>query len=246
MATLDNIYIHFLPFESDMHSHKHWEIFYCLEKRGSIKLANEEILTYLPNQIVLIPPNTLHTTISDGKKSLLSLILLNWHPNHNDVLILNDNGDAELKQLLIMCHRFYNNTDSVYTSLVASTTQVIVDLLQSISGCEQLPQHVQTLENYIITHFSDTDFDLNDAVLHTGLCMDYARRLFLKHKGLSLLQFLMHTRLNNAERLLNSTNLPIIEVSMLCGFADPLYFSRIFKKKIGMSPHNYSTFKSKK
>lgn len=243
MAILDNIYIHFLPFKSDMHSHEHWEIFYCLEKRGSIKLEDEEILTYEPNQIVLIPPNTLHSTISDDKKSLISLALLNWYPNHSGVLILNDNNDAELKQLLIMCHRFYNSTDSLYSALVVSTTQVIVDLLQSISGYEQLPQHVQTLENYIITHFSDTAFDLNDAVMHAGLCMDYARRLFLKHKGLSLLQFLMHTRLNNAEKLLISTKLPITEVAMLCGFADPLYFSRIFKKKIGVTPQSYSSFK---
>lgn len=139
-----------------------------------------------------------------------------------------------------MCHRFFHSTNPNSSALVSSILQVIVELIQDISGGKQLPLHVQQLENYIITNFSSTDFNMDNAIDKVGLCKDYASRLFLKHKGITLLQFLHHTRLTYAEKLLSSTTLTISEIATLCGFIDPLYFSRLFKKKLGVSPQNYT------
>lgn len=32
----------------------------------------------------------------------------------------------------------------------------------------------------------------------------------------------------------------ISEISMMCGYDEPLYFSRVFKKEFGVSPFNYA------
>ena len=32
----------------------------------------------------------------------------------------------------------------------------------------------------------------------------------------------------------------VSETARMCGFSDPLYFSRLFKKKYGVSPRNYA------
>ena len=60
------------------------------------------------------------------------------------------------------------------------------------------------------------------------------RRLFQEATGLAPHQYLLNLRLNHAKRLLGT--IPVTEVAARVGFTDPLYFSRIFKRKVGVAP----------
>ena len=46
-------------------------------------------------------------------------------------------------------------------------------------------------------------------------------------------------RLEKAKSLLAMTDLPIGEVGNLAGYADGAYFSRIFKRRAGMTPQQW-------
>ena len=48
---------------------------------------------------------------------------------------------------------------------------------------------------------------------------------------------LQELRLTYAKKLLTNTNYTIKEIASLCGYADPYYFSRAFKKHFGAAPH---------
>ena len=63
--------------------------------------------------------------------------------------------------------------------------------------------------------------------------------LFLEIVGMSPIKYQNDIRLKNSCELLHSTNLTITEIAQSCGFSDPLYFSRIFKKKYKTSPTQY-------
>lgn len=63
--------------------------------------------------------------------------------------------------------------------------------------------------------------------------------LFLEIVGMSPIKYQNDIRLKNSCELLHSTNLTIAEIAQSCGFKDPLYFSRIFKKKYKISPTQY-------
>ena len=73
--------------------------------------------------------------------------------------------------------------------------------------------------------------------LSAALRMSYRhfRRLFQQHTGLPPNQFLLNLRINRAKQLLEES-LTIEEVAYRCGFADPYYFSRLFKQKTGITP----------
>ena len=43
-------------------------------------------------------------------------------------------------------------------------------------------------------------------------------------------------RIENACALIEKEHDCVKEIAFLCGFNDPLYFSKIFKKKMGISP----------
>ena len=72
---------------------------------------------------------------------------------------------------------------------------------------------------------------------------DYLRKLFQKELGVTPHRYLMDKRLKLAVELLtndaNAGARTIGDIAPLCGFHDPLYFSKIFKKQYGVAPRYY-------
>ncbi|MBO9605570.1 MAG: response regulator [Paenibacillaceae bacterium] len=74
-----------------------------------------------------------------------------------------------------------------------------------------------------------------------GLVGSYINKLFKKHKGCTLMDYLARYRIEQAKTLLREQpTLLLKEVSAQVGFDDPLYFSRVFRKIAGVSPSEYA------
>jgi len=78
------------------------------------------------------------------------------------------------------------------------------------------------------------EIDFEALAKKMGVGYRHFRRLFQEATGLAPHQYLLNLRLNQAKRLL--VDLPVAEVAARVGFTDPLYFSRIFKRKVGVAP----------
>ena len=63
--------------------------------------------------------------------------------------------------------------------------------------------------------------------------------VFKKHTGKSPNEYIIELRLQFAKNLINSTNMSIKQIGEHVGYTDPYYFSRLFKKYIGISPAEY-------
>ncbi len=68
---------------------------------------------------------------------------------------------------------------------------------------------------------------------------DYMRRMFRRILGTSPHRIQQVARLRQAKELLHGRRLPIGEISLRCGFDDPCYFSRCFKKEYGLTPSEF-------
>ena len=64
-------------------------------------------------------------------------------------------------------------------------------------------------------------------------------RSFKSIYGVTPNEYRQNYRLSQAMNLLKMTDLPVRDIAAQCGFGDPLYFSRIFKKRNGISPLAY-------
>jgi AraC-like DNA-binding protein len=60
--------------------------------------------------------------------------------------------------------------------------------------------------------------------------------LFRRVTGYAPLSYLNHLRMQHAVQLLNSTDLPIKQISDQLGFSDQFYFSRAFSRMHNHSP----------
>jgi AraC-like DNA-binding protein len=64
---------------------------------------------------------------------------------------------------------------------------------------------------------------------------------FKEATGITPMAFLRNIRLTQARYLLVNSSLTIAEIAAIVGYADPLYFSRLFKHSTGLSPSEYKT-----
>lgn len=74
----------------------------------------------------------------------------------------------------------------------------------------------------------------------TGMNFDYLNRIFKKRMGLTIFDYLNTVRINHAKELLLTSNMKSYEIAATVGFCDEYYFSKIFKKYVGISPSQYS------
>jgi transcriptional regulator GlxA family with amidase domain len=74
---------------------------------------------------------------------------------------------------------------------------------------------------------------------HIGLGLRNFKRRFRKATGDSPLSYLQRYRIEAAKRLLENTPETISEISARIGYEDPGFFRQIFKRQMGLSPHEY-------
>ena len=72
-----------------------------------------------------------------------------------------------------------------------------------------------------------------------GLNPEYLCRLFKRETGQSPIARLLDIRLSHARRLLLTTERPMKEIAVECGFVSETYFYTAFRRREGMAPGEY-------
>lgn len=91
---------------------------------------------------------------------------------------------------------------------------------------------------YIHRHFKE-DIDIDSLAQMEHMSGTSLRNIFKKHTGVSPNEYIITQRISAACRLLAQTEQSISEIAALVGYHDQYYFSKIFKKKLGVSPLKY-------
>ncbi len=67
----------------------------------------------------------------------------------------------------------------------------------------------------------------------------YLSTAFKKYFKVGMNEYLTILRINHACALMERRYTGVSDVAFLCGFKDPMYFSKVFKSKMGVSPREY-------
>ena len=96
---------------------------------------------------------------------------------------------------------------------------------------------------YIHLNYSQ-NISRTDLADHVGVSEGHLARSFRREMGISPMAYLNRYRIDQAKTLLINENLTIVEVASAVGFSDSSYFSRVFKRQVGMSPRKYIASRS--
>ena len=104
-----------------------------------------------------------------------------------------------------------------------------------------LSEDIEEILRYMSNHL-DQKIDIGEI----------AKKFFLSHSGLiwkfrkelntTPSQYLYYLRMRNAERLLLNDSYSITEISEMCGYQSPFYFTKTFHQHVGMNPTEFRKY----
>ena len=130
-----------------------------------------------------------------------------------------------------------------YHQVISGITLEILGLVHALSTHTEDNKDVddQSVERAKFYLRENLESPLDMKLLIKEMPMSYSkfRKMFKQATGESPNQYHLNLRLDKARELLNSTHLNVTEVAYSLGFESVFYFSKLFKKKNGVSPKSY-------
>lgn len=96
-------------------------------------------------------------------------------------------------------------------------------------------EYTRVLLSIIETSYSER-INVQELANRMNVNRSYLTELFRQDTGMSIKQYLMEYRLQRVLLRLQSPERTIKSIALECGFEDPLYLSRVFRKRFGLSP----------
>lgn len=139
---------------------------------------------------------------------------------NNPSLVNNDLLELKIKELILLL---------IQTKNITSILELVSDLYSARSV---------HLKNIIELHLY-SNLGVEELAKLSNLSLSSFKREFKTEFNDSPNNYINSKKIEKAKELLKITPMPISEIAYEVGFNDPLYFTRIFKNKIGASPTTY-------
>ena len=99
-------------------------------------------------------------------------------------------------------------------------------------------RNIEPIRQYLLEHWNEK---ISLADLETAFYINrfYLSKRFHETYHMTISDYLLELRINRAKEYLRFSNSSLEEIAEKCGFYDPAYFSRTFKKAEGISPSAY-------
>lgn len=146
---------------------------------------------------------------------------------------------SDFNRLLSLRQSGYRH--SVFNYAAALTRQILYFLALQIRSSNTLKQHNFNLEELrsLMLENIEGELDLDTMAACAQLSRHHFADKYKKLTGISPVKHFIHLKMERACYLLDTSNHSAKQVSSQLGYTDPLYFSRLFKKVIGISPTEY-------
>jgi AraC-like DNA-binding protein len=178
--------------------------------------------------------------LSSGRPEVLRLHFLYAFGSIADVLRKrNPAQSVGIRDLFEMMERRMQETGEV-SELLA----VFQESLKRLLGLSLRPSEggfvlrLEAARRYVDENFNQ-DLRLSDVAKLNGFSVSVFSRGFKKTAGMGFSAHLRMRRLEKVNELLGTTSLPIVQVSLECGFNNLQYFYDVFKRSVGCTPSEY-------
>ncbi len=99
--------------------------------------------------------------------------------------------------------------------------------------------YIKKARDIITSQFDKPDFNISFLADTIGIHKVYLMNLYKKYIGVSIARSVQELRIQKATVLLRDTDMPVIDISMDCGYNSRQSFFLSFKKVMGISPLEY-------
>jgi two-component system response regulator YesN len=134
-------------------------------------------------------------------------------------------------------------TDVPLKDLHEGMKQLIVSSVEAIEWTKtQKNQRAMERALEYIHEYYMNDISLDDVSGSIQMSAGYFSTFFKQEIGSTFIDYLTRLRVDKAKQLMANPGLRIYEISEMVGYQDSKYFSRVFKRVLGVSPAEYREF----
>lgn len=98
---------------------------------------------------------------------------------------------------------------------------------------------IQEIISYLDAHCLNTDFSINQTAEHFGVSLSKFSQYFKEQTGQNVLDYTIQFRINEAKKLLCTTNDSLNDIALKTGYYNTSSFIRRFKQMNGITPGEY-------
>lgn len=232
-------------------------LIYCMEGEGWFEIENNHY-NVIPNQFFILPAQQAHA-YGSSEKNPWTIYWIHFNGNKASFFSLGFNRpknitpqkNSRIKDRLILFEEIYSTISTGYNKnhMLYATTCLFhflgsMKFIGEYRECKQ-PNSNSKNKNIVqlAIHYMQENMGkkirLADIAAEMKLSVSRFSSFFEESTGTSPLRYLTFLRIQEACRLLDFSDLKISQISPLVGYEDPLYFSRLFSKTMGMSPLAY-------
>lgn len=85
----------------------------------------------------------------------------------------------------------------------------------------------------------NSDLSVEGLAAEIGIDRSYLSTIFKRQTGLTVKDYLTSFRISRSQEILFTTDCPVTQVARMSGYNSVSYFSKAFKRQMGMSPNQY-------
>ncbi len=225
-------------------------LIYFYGAEGEYRLKDKTSLYAKKGELVYLPQGAQYTTVFKNVTDDVSSILINFTLSDfeqkpialfEDVTRIPVKDREYFKFVFIKAAEIANEINYSIPKLKAHLYKIF-DSLGTMS-CASNINHPQLhlIEKGIDYLENDGEqlLSIDEIAKMCNVSSAYFRRLFRIYSGKSPSEFRIDLKIDRAKRLLETRNFTVCEISENLNFSDVTYFSRLFKKKTGVSPKKY-------
>ncbi len=172
--------------------------------------------------------------------------------NENEALHLSENENETLLSLLkVIEHEYSINIDTFSKDLIISNIEVLLNYCKRFYGRQFITRSHYNNDivfqfEQLVSSYIETEETVLNGLPSVKYCADklnfspnYLSDLLKQETGKSALEHIHYHLIEYAKNLLLNSSESITEIAFGLGFEQPQNFSKMFKKKVGMSPKEF-------
>ncbi len=219
------------------HTHNIYEIVFYNSGNGKSN-TDKGRFDFAPDTCILYSPLVSH---DETHENYTNVDCVGFYLENNVLpTMCLDSSTAELFRLKDeLCNELRDRKPHYSDMADLIVSEIVINLLRrSIITAEQPSSHIDYVTKFIDENFYN-DVDIKKLAMIQGYSYDHFRHMFKSYCGVSPKQYLIRKRLETAERLLETTKIPVSDVALQSGFDNLSMFSFIFKKHTKLTPSEY-------